>query len=68
VVRRRHLGWSAKHFHAWYCKGGGARSYTWVKKALQAAGLSPKAKKRGAHRSGLERAPWPGMIDTAPGW
>lgn len=35
--RKRHLGWSAKHFHAWYRKAGGVRSYTWVKKALQGA-------------------------------
>ena len=60
--RQRHRGWSAKHFHAWYRKDGGARSYTWVKKALQAAKLAPKAPKRGAHRKRRERAPWPGMM------
>ena len=26
-----HLDWNVKHFHAWYRKGGGTRSYTWVK-------------------------------------
>ena len=60
--RKRHLGWSAKHFHGWYRKAGGARSYTWVKKALQAAGLVAKAPKRGVHRKRRERAPWPGMM------
>ena len=60
--RRRHQGWSAKHFHAWYRKDGGARSYTWVKQALQAAGLAPKAAKRGAHRKRRARSPWPGMM------
>ncbi len=60
--RKRHLDWSAKHFHAWYRKDGGARSYTWVKKVLQAARLVPKAPKRGAHRKRRERAPWPGMM------
>ena len=60
--RKRHLGWSAKHFHGWYRKAGGARSYTWVKKALQVAGLVAKAPKRGAHRKRRERAPWPGMM------
>ena len=59
--RRRHRGWSAKHFHAWYRKDGGARSYTWVKQALQAAGLVAKAPQRGAHRKRRERAPWAGM-------
>lgn len=60
--RKRHLGWSAKHFHGWYRKAGGVRSYTWVKKALQGAGLVAKAPKRGAHRKRRERAPWPGMM------
>src|SRR3990167_966894 len=60
--RRRHRGWSAKHFHAWYRRDGGARSYTWVKHALQAAGRAPKAAKRGAHRKRRERSPWPGMM------
>jgi transposase len=60
--RKRHLGWNAKHFHAWYRKDGGDRSYTWVKQVLQAAGLVAKAPKRGAHRKRRERAPWPGMM------
>ena len=29
--RKRHIGWSAKHFYAWYRRDGGTRSYTWVK-------------------------------------
>lgn len=44
---KRHLGWSAKHFHAWYRKDGGSRGYTWVKRVLQGAGLVAKAPKRG---------------------
>lgn len=60
--RKRHLGWSAKHFHAWYRKDGGSRGYTWVKRVLQGAGLVAKAPKRGAHRKRRERAPWPGMM------
>ncbi len=28
--RSRHSGWNVKHFHAWYRKDGGLRSYTWV--------------------------------------
>lgn len=62
TYRRRHLGWSAKHFYAWYRKDGGSRSYTWVKSRLQEAELVPKAKARGAHRKRRERSPWPGLM------
>ena len=58
----RHLGWNAKHFHTWYRRDGGSRSYTWVKNQLQEAKLTPKAKARGKHRKRRDRAPWPGMI------
>ena len=60
--RRRHDGWSAQHFYAWYRRDGGARSYTWVKSRLQEAQLVPKAKQRGAHRKRRERSPLPGML------
>jgi transposase len=60
--RRRHEGWSAKHFYAWYRREGGVRSYTWVKSRLQEAQLVPKAEKRGAHRKRRERSPLPGML------
>ena len=60
--RTRHADWNVKHFHAWYRKDGGGRSYTWVKKTLQGAGAVKKASKRGAHRKRRERAPLPGML------
>lgn len=60
--RTRHADWNVKHFHAWYRKDGGGRSYTWVKKTLQGAGAVKKAFKRGAHRKRRERAPLPGML------
>ena len=60
--RSRHVGWSAKHFYAWYRKDGGRRSYTWVKSRLQEEALVPKAKARGAHRKRRERSPWPGLM------
>jgi len=60
--RRRHDGWSAKHFYAWYRRDGGTRSYSWVKTRLQDAQLVPKAAKRGAHRKRRERRPLPGML------
>ena len=37
-------------------------SYSWVKKALQTAGLVPVSKRRGAHRRRRERRPLPGML------
>lgn len=58
--RRRHMGWNAKHFYAWYRKDGGARSYAWVKSRLQQAALVAKSKAKGAHRKRRERAAWPG--------
>jgi hypothetical protein len=39
LYRHRHRGWNVKHFHVWYQRDGGSRSYSWVKKHLQAAGL-----------------------------
>jgi hypothetical protein len=60
--RNRHRGWNVKHFHSWYKREGGARSYTWVKLRLQEAKLVPKAAKRGAHRKRRERSALPGMM------
>ncbi|MBK7424371.1 MAG: hypothetical protein IPJ48_15535 [Propionivibrio sp.] len=58
----RHSGWNVKHFHSWYKREGGARSYSWVKKQLQEAQLVPKAAKKGAHRKRRERSALPGMM------
>lgn len=60
--RSRHSGWNVKHFHSWYQREGGTRSYTWVKKSLQDAELVPRAAKRGVHRKRRERRPLPGMM------
>ena len=60
--RVRHTGWNARHFHSWYRRSGGTRSYTWVKTRLQEARLIKKAPRRGVHRKRRERAPWPGMM------
>lgn len=63
LYRRRYTGWNVKHFYAWYRREhAGARSYTWVKKELQAAGVVNKAPRRGAHRKRRQRAPLPGMM------
>jgi Helix-turn-helix domain len=37
-------------------------SYTWVKAALQGAGLIARARQRGVHRKRRERRPLPGML------
>ncbi len=60
--RSRYRGWPVKHYYSWYCREGGRRSYTWVKKTLQSEGLVTKAAKRGAHRKRRERSPLPGMM------
>ena len=60
--RKHHIGWSAKHFYAWYKRDGGGRSYTWVKSRLQEADLIKKAPAKGKHRKRRDRCPWPGMM------
>lgn len=60
--KERHRGWNAKHFHSWYQRDGGQRSYSWVKNQLQEAKVVSKALRRGAHRRRRERAALPGMM------
>ncbi len=60
--RKGHMGWNVKHFHAWYRRDGGQRSYTWVKNTLQSRGLVSRAAKKGAHRKRRERSPLQGMM------
>lgn len=58
----RHKGWNVSHFHSWYQRDGGTRSYTWIKNQLQAAKVVRKRNKRGVHRKKRERSPLPGMM------
>ena len=60
--RNRHKGWNVSHFHDWYKKDGGTRSYTWVKNTLQEKALVTKSPKRGKHRKRRPRSPIPGMM------
>jgi transposase len=55
-------GWNAQHFHTWYRREGGTRSYTWVKSRLQEAQLIVRAKRKGAHRKRRERSAMVGMM------
>ena len=60
--KSRHRCWNVKHFHSWYRRDGGKRSYGWVKNTLQSEGLVLKSAKRGVHRKRRERAHIPGMM------
>ena len=60
--KSRYMGWNVKHFYSWYKRDSGIRSYSWVKKELQSAGLVSKGKKAGVHRKRREPTPMPGMM------
>ena len=62
LYRHRHDGWNVRHFHTWYQRDGGTRSYSWVKKHLQAAGLVSQGKQKGTHRKKRDRKPLSGMM------
>jgi hypothetical protein len=63
LYRDRYEGFNVKHFYSFYrYQHGGCRSYTWVKKTLQASKLVSKSPKRGKHRKRRPRAPYPGMM------
>ena len=52
-----------QHFHEKLrAEHGIELSYTWVKQALQGAGLVARGRKRGAHRKRREQRPLPGML------
>jgi len=56
LYREKYLGFNVYHFHRTVSRDHGvALSYSFVKKALQEAGLVKKKKKRGAHRKKRER-------------
>jgi transposase len=54
---------SVRHFHEKLREEHAIElSYTWVKQALQGAGLVRRRKKRGPHRRRRPRRPFPGML------
>src|SRR5215469_10759511 len=61
---------NVRHFHEELQDEHGIElSYSWVKAALQGAGLAKRGRKRGVHRQRRERQPLPGMllhIDGSP--
>ena len=63
LYRDRYFDFSVRHFHEKLGKEHGIKlSYTWVKKALQAAGLVAKSRDRRVHRKKRPRRPLPGML------
>jgi transposase len=56
LYRERYRGWNVRHFYDTVCRGHEVKvSYTFVKQALQGAGLVAKRKARGRHRRRRER-------------
>lgn len=63
LYREQYAGFNIRHFHELLKDEQGIDlSYTWVKNALQAAGLVSKRRKRGPHRLRRERRPLAGML------
>jgi transposase len=63
LYREKYFDLNVRHFHEKLGAEHGIHlSYTWVKSALQGAGLVAKARKRGIHRKRRERRPLPGML------
>jgi transposase len=63
LYQERYHDFNVRHFHEKLQEEHGIPlSYTWVKLALQGAGLVKKARKRGVHRKRRERRPLPGMM------
>jgi len=63
LYREKYSGFSVQHFHEKLVQEHKIKfSYTWVKKALQGAGLVEKEAKRGVHRKKRDRRPIPGMM------
>jgi len=63
LYEEKYYDLNVRHFHEKLVEEHGiGLSYTWVKLALQGAGLLKKARKRGVHRKRRPRRPLPGML------
>ena len=63
LYQEQYSDFNVQHFHEKLREKHQIRlSYTWVKRALQMAGLVKKSRKRGIHRRRRERRPLPGML------
>ncbi len=63
LYRDRYFDLNVRHFHEkLHAEHGVELSNTWVKLALQGAGLVARGRKRGVHRKRRPRRPLPGML------
>ena len=63
LYRDKYPDFNVRHFHEKLQEEEGIQlSYSWVKQALQGAGLVVKRRKRGPHRRRRPRRPMPGML------
>jgi transposase len=63
LYREQYYDFNVRHFHEKLVEEHGIQlSYTWVKLALQGAGLVKKRSRRGTHRKRRPRRPLPGML------
>jgi transposase len=63
LYREKYFDFNVRHFHEKLGEEHGVQiSYTWVKMALQGAGLVNKQRRRGTHRRRRPRRPLPGML------
>jgi len=62
LYREKYMGFNITHFHEKLPDHGIHRGYTFVKTALQTAGLVEKTKVRGKHRKRRPRKPLIGMM------
>ena len=63
LYREQYFDFNVRHFvEKLHTDHGVSLSYTWVKTALQTAGLVAKSRKRGKHRKKRSRRPLPGMM------
>jgi hypothetical protein len=63
LYREQYFDCNVRHFHEKLCEEHAIQlSYTWVKAALQGAGLVARGRKRGVHRKRRARRPLPGML------
>ena len=63
LYREKYSDLNVRHFHEKLQEEHGIElSYTWVKQALQGAGLVAQGAQAGAHRKRRARRPLPGML------
>src|SRR6478672_5120151 len=63
LYQEQYFDFNVRHFHEKLVAEHNIKlSYTWVKRALQGAGLVKKGRQRGVHRKRRPRRPLPGML------